>query len=254
MSGLMTGWRRPGPPKQVSPIASALMRVVENALSQAWRVLMDDVAAGRFSLCLAKEDEITEQLQIILGELHAAKPEEVKGFTQFSLGRDSKLRSYDGQHLDRQPDLTFYPLCGSIPSTNSALAGIFVECKPIDSGHPISGTYCKEGLARFIRGDYAWAVGRALMVAYVRNHCRLPDGLLPCIHGDRSSGEYRFQSAAIATSPTDQGDAVYQTVHLRTFPLATQLVGPITLHHLWLYPDKTCEPTKCQGMRASIPS
>lgn len=248
MSGLMTGWRRPGPPERPSAIAPSLMRVVENALSRAWRALLEDVTAGRFSICTAKEDEITEQLQIILGELHAAEPEEVRGFSEFSQGRDSKLRNYDGKHLDRQPDLTFYPLRGHIQTTNSALAGIFVECKPIDSMHPIPSTYCKKGLIRFIRGDYAWAVDRALMVAYVRNHCRLPDGLMPCIHGDRFSGEYRFLNIPTATAPTDLGDDVYQTVHSRTYPLAAQQVAPITLHHLWLYPAEACEGSKCQGL------
>ncbi|EIC22970.1 hypothetical protein [Thiorhodovibrio frisius] len=250
MSGLMTGWRRPGPPQRPSAIAPSLVRVVENALSRAWRALLEEVTAGRFSLCAAKEDEITEQLQIILGELHAAESEEVRGFSEFSLGRDSKLRSHDGKHLDRQPDLTFYPLRGRIRTTNSALAGIFVECKPIDSKHPIPSTYCKEGLIRFIRGDYAWAADRALMVAYVRNHCRLPEGLLPCILKDRSLGSYQFRGVPVATTPTDHGDAVYQTIHGRTFTLTAHPAGPITLHHLWLYPAHACEETKCQSIRA----
>ena len=200
MSGLMTGrWQRPGPRIESSPIPLSLMIVVENALSYAWRVLLSDVADGKFSLCSAKEDEITEQIQVILGELHAAEPAPVEGFSQLSLGRDGKVRSYDGRRLDLQPDLTFYPLRGSIPTTNTIFAGIFVECKPVDSNHPVSGAYCKEGLARFIRGDYAWAVDRALMVGYVRNRCWLPSGLLVCIKG-AAAQEYGF-SGTIEEAP-----------------------------------------------------
>jgi hypothetical protein len=184
MSGLMTGsWQRPGPPQAVSAIPEFLMMLVERALSHAWQVLLRDVAAGKFSLCSAKEDEITEQMQVILGELHAAEPEPVAGFSQLSLGRDGKVRSYDGRSLDLQPDLTFYPLRGSIPTINTAFAAIFVECKPVDSNHPVGSAYCEAGLARYIRGDYAWAVDRALMVGYVRNRCWLPSGLAACLEG-----------------------------------------------------------------------
>lgn len=251
MSGLMTGrWTRPVPPSRPSAIAPALLAVVENALSEAWRALLVEVANGHFSICGAHEDTITEKLQIILGELHAADPEVVPGYSEFSIGsRDSKLRSHDGEHLDRQPDLTFYPLRGSIQTTNSLLAGIFVECKPIDSGHPILSTYCKEGLIRFIRGDYAWAVDHALMVGYVRNRCWLPDGLAPCIENYRKTMQYRFLGSPIALAPTTSGDAMYQSRHERTFTLSSPLEpgNPITLHHLWLYPDSICEVSRCRG-------
>lgn len=251
MSGLMTGrWTRPAPPSRPSAIAPALLAVMENALSEAWRALLVEVANGNFSICGAHEDTITEKLQIILGELHATDPEVVPGYSEFSIGsRDSKLRSHDGEHLDRQPDLTFYPLRGSIRTTNSLLAGIFVECKPIDSDHPIPSTYCKDGLIRFIRGDYAWAVDHALMVGYVRNRCWLPDGLVHCREKDVSARKYRFLGNLIALAPTSSGDAVYQSTHERTFPLSlpAEPAGPITLHHLWLYPASICETSRCRG-------
>jgi hypothetical protein len=248
MSGLMTGrWGRPAPPSRPSPIAPALLAVVENALSTAWRVLLEDVAAGRFSICDALEDEITEQLQQILGELHAAEPEVVPGYATFSLSRESKLRDFAGKHLDRQPDLTFYPLRGVIPTTNSSLAGIFVECKPIDSGHPIQSVYCKEGLIRFIQGDYAWAVDHGLMVGYVRNHCHLPSGLTPCSDDEQTRKQYRFEGSLVARTPTSAGDAVYQSTHSRSFSLSTWLpVGSINLHHLWLQLSEPCEKSRCR--------
>jgi len=247
MSGLMTGqWQRPGPQDRVAPVALSLMIVVENALSCAWRVLLSDVADGTFSLCSAKEDEITERIQVILGELHAAEPAPVAGFSQLSLGRDGKVRSYDGRRLDLQPDLTFYPLRGSIPTTNTVFAGIFAECKPVDSNHPVTSAYCKDGLARFIRGDYAWAVDRALMVGYVRNRCWLPSGLLACATG-AAAQEYGFAGGIEEASETCLGDKVFRSVHRRSFALGECLVEPIALDHLWLYPTSPCEATRCRG-------
>jgi len=251
MSGLMTGsWQRPGPPERVSTICPSLMILVENALSWAWRVLLSDVADGKFSLCSAKEDEITEQIQVILGELHAAESAPVEGFSLLSFGgRDGAMRSYDRRHLDLQPDLTFYPLRESIPTTNTIFAGIFVECKPVDSNHPLSGAYCKEGLARFIRGDYAWAVDRALMVGYVRNRCWLPSGLLACARG-AAAQEYGFSGAIEEAAKTCLGDKVFRSVHRRSFVLGERPVEPIALDHLWLYPASPCEVTRCRGTGA----
>lgn len=252
MSGLMTGtWQRPGPQDQVSPVALSLLIVVENALSFAWRVLLSDVADGKFSLCSAKEDEITEQIQRILGELHAAEPMPIEGFSQFSLGRDGKVRSYDGRRLDLQPDLTFYPLRGSIPTTNTIDAGIFVECKPVDSNHPVGSAYCKEGLARFIRGDYAWSVDRAVMVGYIRNHCWLPSGLLACATG-AAAQEYGFSGGIEEAAVTGLGDKVFRSVHKRSFSLVERPAEPIALDHLWLYPSSPCEATRCRGADAGV--
>lgn len=251
MSGLMTRmWPRPAPLTRATSIAPSLLTVVENVLSAAWWVLLDEVNAGRFSICKAKEDEITEQLHLILGEFHAADQEVVPGLSSFETSvREGNLRSYDGKHLDRQPDLTFRPLRGAITTTNTALTGIFIECKPIDSEHPVPSTYCKEGLIRFIRGDYAWAVDHALMVGYVRNDCSLPDGLAPCIDVDLIGQEYRSQGSLITLAPTILGDVVYQSTHERDFPLASphETAGPITLHHLWLHPTTPCETSKCRG-------
>jgi hypothetical protein len=225
------------------------MIVVENALSWAWRVLLSDVADGNFSLCSAEEDEITEQIQVILGELHAAEPAPVEGFSQLSLGRDGKVRSCDGRRLDLQPDLTFYPLRGSISTTNTIFAGIFVECKPVDSKHPIGSAYCKEGLARFIRGDYAWAVDRALMVGYVRNRCWLPSGLLACTTG-AAAQEYGFSGGIEEVANTCFGEKVFRSVHWRSCARIERPLEPIALDHLWLYPSSPCEATRCRDTGA----
>jgi|GEM_PF-302739 len=250
MSGLLTGtWARPATP---SPIPLSLMVVVQNAISVAWHRLLEAVNKRCFSICEAQEDEITEELHMILGELQAS--DEVPGFSSFSMAREAKLRNHDGKKLDGQPDLVFYPLRGAIRAINSVLAGIFVECKPIDGKHPVPSIYCKEGLIRFVRGDYAWAVDRALMVGYVRNHCSLPHGLAPCIEKDRVERKYRFHGGLVAAGATILGDTVYLSIHgrdsLSSSPSAA--VHPITLHHLWLYPATPCETSRCRSGPSNV--
>jgi len=248
MSGLMTG-RREGlePRGYVSAIAPSLMKVVENALSWAWRELLSDVANGHFSICKSDEDQITRRLYSILCRMHAKDPDRISGFSLFETPvREGNMSNYDGKHPDRQPDLTFRPLRGHIQTSDSSLAGIFVECKPIDSGHPIQSVYCKEGLIRFIRGDYAWAVDHALMVGYVRNRCHLPSGLTPCIDDDQAGKKYRFEGNLTALTPTSSGDAVYQSTHRRTFSLSSQPADSIDLHHLWLHLIEPCEKSRCR--------
>ncbi len=175
MSGLMTsGALAP----VTGDIPYSLMCVVQNALAFAWRHLLEKVDAGDFAICGTDEDIITEQLYMILCVLHATEPDAIGGFDLVETPvREGNLRNCDGERLDCQPDLTFRPVRGQVPTANSAITGIFVECKPIDAAHPVPSCYCAKGLIRYLRGDYAWAMDRALMVGYVRNHCGLPEGL-----------------------------------------------------------------------------
>jgi hypothetical protein len=246
MRGLMTGGAAATAP---GAIPYSLVCVVQNAIALAWGRLQEKVGAGDFSICGAHEDVITEKLYMILGELHAAGAGEVGGFAMFETPvREGNLRNCNGQRPDCQPDLTFRPLRGHIPTSNSALAGIFVECKPIDSAHPIPSCYCAEGLIRFVRGDYAWAVDRALMVGYVRNQCELPGGLQACIKKD-TTGRYRFLQPLAEDKPTIRGERVWRSRHERSFPKDCEPAPPITLYHLWLHPEEPCEQTKCRNIR-----
>jgi hypothetical protein len=130
------------------------------------------------------------------------------------------MRNFDGRHLDKQPDLTFRPMSGHIQTTNTVPTAIFIECKPIDSPHPLPSTYCRAGLIRFVNGDYAWAVDRAMMVGYVRNICVLPGGLLTCLGDARLASELALKGVLETLSPTASGDTVCQSTHEREFCLA----------------------------------
>ena len=82
MSGLMTQARRPTAGRQVAAIPLSLMIVVQNIMSMAWRSLLQEVRKGDFSICDSTEDQITERLHMILGELDAAGDSAVPGLSQ----------------------------------------------------------------------------------------------------------------------------------------------------------------------------
>lgn len=251
MRGLMSGrWKVPD--QHISEISISLMAVVQNVLGHAWRVLLAEVADGKFSICNAHEDVITERLYMILGSLHASEPEAVKGFALFETPvREGNLRNQQGDRPDCQPDLTFRPLRGQISTKNSVTAGIFVECKPVDSQHPIGSAYCKEGISRFVKGDYAWAVDRALMLAYVRNICQLPEGLDYVLGMKSARVNYKLKKKLTPLGITGEGDEIYYTVHDRAPPasLPNNKTALIFLHHLWLNLDRPCETSRCRTKR-----
>lgn len=251
MSGLMTSGLTAAYAAFPARIPEALVTVVQNTLSVAWQILLQAVQSGEFSICMATEDQITERLHLILGELHAAGDDSVSGLSQFETSaREANLRSFDGKHLDRQPDLTFRPLRGFIQTRNTVPTAIFVECKPVDSTHPIAGTYCRTGLVRFVNGDYAWAVDRAMMLAYVRNICHLPQGLSSCLANQSLAQELNLLGNLQPALPTINGETVCMSQHDRRFclPGSNLSVGSITVHHLWLYPAKPCETSRCRSV------
>lgn len=255
MSGLMTQTLRRGPAgAQVAAIPPSLMVVVQNVISTAWRILLEEVAQGSFSICKSTEDQITERLHMILGELDAAGDSAVSGLSLLQCPvREGNVRNYDCSRLDMQPDLTFRPMRQLIPCANTVPTAIFVECKPIDARHPIPSIYCRAGLIRFVNGDYAWGVDRAMMVGYVRNVCTLPGGLSTAFVDFTLSQRMKLVGNLQVQPNTASGDTVCQSTHSRQFPLpgTARPVGQIVITHLWLNPSEPCELTHCRDLSGS---
>ena len=253
MSGLMTqALRRPAAAGvKVAAIPLSLMIVVQNVMSTAWSVLLDDVRQGHFSICNATEDQITERLHMILGQLDAAGNSAVPGLSELQTPvREGNVRNYNGDHLDKQPDLAFRPIRHLISCGNTVTTAIFIECKPIDARHPIPSVYCRDGLIRFVKGDYAWGVDRAMMVGYVRNICSLPGGLSTPLADSALSSEMELVGKLQVLPKTASGDSVCQTTHSRQFQLPgiASPASQIVVNHLWLKPSEPCEQTRCRDI------
>jgi hypothetical protein len=180
---------------------------------------------------MAKETDFTTHLHEILQD-HLLDSGAVEGFTRevfASVGRP-EVRNFDGEKTGKKPDMVAY--LADRPNVKSSQDGIFIECKPVDSAHSLLSDYCDAGVARFVVGDYAWAMTEALMVGYNTVHDK-PSLALVAPFKQRAkvvqaSGKLRDCRA----SP--HKPVVATTRHKRTFRVNGKRVPDIVLRHLWL--------------------
>lgn len=245
MIGLMTKSVRT--PEEVLDIPDSLIRIVADVIAVAWRRLLKEY--DQATLCRFNEDEITERLYMILGEIDDDPIEELRDLAQLqSPVREGNMRNYNNAHPDKQPDLAWRPIKGLLGKVgNTATAAIFVECKPIDQARPVGSVYCKKGIIRFVNGDYSWRVNRAMMVGYVRNLSTLPGVLRTSLSSTGMSALMGYSGMLIAENKTIRNDAVWSTKHARSFTINNAPVPDIQIDHLWLYTHSPCEHTTGRG-------
>lgn len=213
-----------------------IVLVVENAVRKAWEILKNEPPEG---LCLpaATEKSITIALLNIIEILRAR--EMVDGFNcrEFeTVTREGNLTNYNGKHPDKEPDFIFR-LREIRAGTEKVQDGIIAECKPIDAAHPVGSVYCKEGLIRFINGDYAWAMQSGMMIGYVDTAYtvfpKLSDPLFKDkkIYNTKKEPYVCSQSKRLKLYPL-----VYKTIHERKwkYPQTGEKAPDITIRHLWL--------------------
>lgn len=210
--------------------------VVEEAIRYSWIDLISHPEEYDIDLNTAIENKISEALQQKLENLKTNRA--LEGFNEdfFTIiPRSENLRNYNGQSLDKQPDFVIRP-SKRAAGTNPLQYGIFVECKPVDDNHTIGQKYCMDGVIRYVRGDYAWAMPSGLMLAYVRNNRTIPEDLKSYLKGDYNLSCNVIQLPEKCNETTNSNPAVYVTKHDRTWihPTHNRYPGDITLRHLWL--------------------
>lgn len=220
-------------------ISLPVFLVVENGIRAAWELMRTTPRAG-FDLLREVEDVVTHELYERLYD-EVFNKSVVEGFDRELLTvvtRESKVRNYDGAHLDKMPDLLF----GMVdrPSVLRATQDwLFVECKPVDLTHSAGVHYCGKGIIRFVKGEYAWAMTSALMVGYARPGYtilpKLTDALEASSIIDTLDHPYQCPSSKSGTS----SDVVHITNHARTFSYieTKRPAKAITIRHLWLRRD-----------------
>lgn len=226
-------WREPG----VFPFPDwepHLKSMVLQALVHAWSKLLEE--AQETGACLLEEQEpaITTRLENALNAIQA-QPEHPSGFAASlfqTVVRGAEVTSYDSNTLEKRPDLTFR-LISVRPGVDRSLAGLFVECKLVGPDHSVQ-IYGRQGIHRFICGDYAWAMPSGMMVGYSHQGYSIAQHLVPHLQ-DASNSELNTRRVQrFVTAPPDL--AVYESSHERTwsYPADSRSPGEIALLHLWL--------------------
>ncbi len=153
-----------------------------------------------------------------------------------SVGRGSEIINVKGKKLENRPDLQF-----KIQSSIRTGQIVIGEAKIV---YQIGGNwgklelYCREGILRFVSGDYAWDESEAMMIGYVRDNSTINPTLTTFLNKTKKiSNSKRF---AVKTPPTSlpnmKGDVAY-SYHDRRFKYdhnSNLKPGPIKIWHNWL--------------------
>lgn len=212
------------------PIPERTILLLSNVIRRAWQLLIEKPPA-KFDLQSADEDTITQVLVEII-ENRLRKSGEIAGFDYALFGkvsREPKITNVDKKHPDKMTDI-FFDLKREQYSILSDQDGLFVECKPIDSKHPILSCYCRKGLERFVIGDYAWAMQDALMVGYVNgdpSYIRLASVL--------NNAKETLTLKTIDHTEINEYK-IYRSIHRRGFkwPENRGQACQISVAHIWL--------------------
>ncbi len=234
MAGFFTGkieYTYPHPPLNIR-----IILVVENAVRKAWEILKNEPPDDLY-LPTATEKLITIALLNIIEILRAT--ENVDGFNSREFEtviREGNLANYNGKHPDKEPDFIFR-LTGIRAGTEKVQDGIIAECKPIDAAHPVGSVYCKEGLIRFINGDYAWVMQSGMMIGYVdKSYTIFPKLSDPLFKDKKIYNTTKGPCVCPQSKRLKQDPLVYETIHERKweYPQTGEKASDITIRHLWL--------------------
>ncbi len=227
-------------PRLGLPVLLLIRRVV----LRAFELLREQ----QFNLAAAQEDQVTAALRSTI-ENNLRQSGEVPGFdkrTFETVIRQGQWANYDGKSLTKAPDF-FFKLRDDETEPRSVLPehdGLFIEAKPVDATHAAGSRYCDDGLIRFVRGDYAWAMQEAMMLAYARNDRTIERSLLPAMSEAPRMSTLQTQQLPTRTTmevagSTPAAEAVFISRHERTFqwPDSKGQATPIDIFHVWCLCD-----------------
>jgi hypothetical protein len=207
------------------------MRIIAEVLSKAWADLL---RTQRKVLLSGQEAELNALMATRLNSLL----DEDAGWSVLvrSVTRGSETTSFDGSHLEKRPDISLH-----LTARNPSFA-LIVECKLIDHpGGKRTDMYCKDGLARFVCGDYAWAAREAFMLAYVRDESRIAASLKPHLSVCQKQKQDPFKTSTLPEMIVGTRLHLARSRHRRSFRYvgrpSSNKPGPICIWHLWILPQ-----------------
>ena len=218
------------------PYPDPFCREERRTIEEALRVGLRRCFARRPLLLAAPLNEvtITEALETELSSMMEDETEPVPGFTSEvfeTIVRGNELCDHSRRHLEKRPDLVLRRKTRPRRGMDHRYFGLFIECKVVDENRTMA-EYVVHGLARFVRGEYAWAVPVGMMIAYVdpRTRYELPDTLEKYMrkHADASL------KSDVVLRDLPPSSAIYSTTHARAFLYEPEgHPGPIQIDHLW---------------------
>jgi hypothetical protein len=216
----------------LAALHSEHLSVISEVLSIAWDGLMQ---TSKGILLTASEPELNALMVTRLNALldsHQMWRQLVRSVT-----RGTESESFDGTHLEKRPDLSIH-LTYRNPSFPLA-----IECKLIDASvRQDEGRYCKQGLAKFLKGEYAWATQEAFMLAYVRDGSSISSCLTPLLTASESKSPRPYLVEKLPTPVDLLSLDLARSVHGRTFKYPNRIPpndrpGSIAVWHLWMMPS-----------------
>ena len=212
----------------LEPISNDHLEVLAECLRRAF----DDVRVrAPTTVATGKESEVNALMQARLIRMI----EEDSLWRQLVLwvGRGTESISFDGSHLEKRPDLSI------VLSGANRRFPLVAEAKVLDTAaSKTTALYCKNGIRRFVQGEYAWGNREAFMIGYVRDGSSIDPTLNAFLSEVADSDPDRYRVEVLPV-PVGSGlsDLAY-TRHGRKFVYGSQRPpnrpGPISLWHLWL--------------------
>lgn len=224
-----------GYPLAISP---NVLSVVIHALNEAWAIICADPAMHLAPPTKGnpEEDRYTDALCEILSYWLGGYDNPINGFTSDVFGaveRGVNLSNYDLSVINKQPDMVIRLANSPLVQTRHYV-GIFAEAKVVSMKTSLT-RYTQDGMARFVRGDYAWAMQDGVMIAYRKRPLRALSTLDAPMKSDTTllvtpeNNEHLIQAGL--PIPAGAKSSHYRQWHYKD----GSVPGTIRLWHLWAF-------------------
>ena len=222
--------------------STSQLLAIEKAIRLVWdeSIAIQKLWEKDFDSC--KEVEIStiliETFAILQTDTSEGRESPLAGFfSHFQIVTpDASLRDYQRKALQKRPDFSFRSTEIPKAGINPYFWALFAEAKVISQKRTIAD-YVNNGLAKFVRGEYGWAMSQGMMLCYLQDTDQsLPKALNEHLnrHGKRELHLVEKFAEPVPWSRTHM--RVHQTVHGRKWRyLETEKEpGSIAIFHLWL--------------------
>ena len=212
----------------LAPVADEHLQVLAEKVRQAFADIRvdapDTVAAG-------EEPEVTALMQARLNRL--IREDSLWRQLVLWVGRGTESISFDGSNLEKRPDLSI------VLSGVERRFPMVAEAKILDAAASKTiALYCRNGIRRFVEGEYSWANREAFMIGYVRDGSSIDATLNPFLSTAMVSQPNRYRVEALPVPVGSCPSDLAYTRHGRNFVYGSQSPpnspGSISIWHLWL--------------------